>query len=296
MDSAWVGGAALLTNYFHSCFLSEFHGEAVSHRSGSSFFGIFSKGHGGGQGSNISQVLAAFTPTFTPTLSSTLPSALTFTLHPCSSQTLWDQWSTEELILIGGAANKHGKLTKNNTLSEKDCDEWEESIKDNAFVPLKYHMIALSEFMFDAGMNKAKAANVNRSIFEYIGDVRDQSDQLVNHLVPQDPYIKPAWCHYSPHPVPPNPRQGMYSCAPGHCIADPWGTYAVNNCAGQCKKKGEGANPGSYHGGHQPEERPKNGVYTKKGWGDLPGCPPLPTKAEFMKEARRRQAEKAARN
>jgi hypothetical protein len=100
-------------------------------------------------------------------------------------QTLWDQWSTEELILIGGAANKHGKLTSNNTLSEKDCDEWEQSIVDNAFVPLKYSMINLGDFMLSAGMSKAKAANVNRSIFEYIGDIKDESDDLVNHLVPQ---------------------------------------------------------------------------------------------------------------
>jgi hypothetical protein len=64
MDSAWVGGAALLTNYFHSCFLSEYRGEAVSSRSGSSFFGIFSKGHGGGQGSNISQVCSGLSLRF----------------------------------------------------------------------------------------------------------------------------------------------------------------------------------------------------------------------------------------
>jgi hypothetical protein len=168
MDSASLGGMALLTSYFHSCFLEQYSGEDVTQRSSSSFFGIFSKGHGSGVGSNISNAL-------------------------------WNQWSETELKLVGGAAEKHGKLGANNTLGLKDADAWEDSIKYDKLVPLQYHLVPITELLATFA-DPEKVANVNRSIHEYMGAVQASNDALVNQLVPKDPYIKPAWCKFDPHP------------------------------------------------------------------------------------------------
>jgi hypothetical protein len=168
MDQASLGGMALLTSYFHSCFLQQYSAEEVLKRSSKSFFGIYSKGGGSGVGSNI-------------------------------SETLWNDWSETELKLVGGAADKHGKLGVNNTLSEADCTAWEDSIKFNKFVPLQYHLTPITELLASFA-TAAKVANVNRSIHEYMGAVKAENDALVNQLVPNDPYIKPAWCKFDPHP------------------------------------------------------------------------------------------------
>jgi hypothetical protein len=173
MDQASLGGLALLTSYFHSCFLEQYAGEDVTQRSRSSFFGIFSKGGGSGTGSNISEAL-------------------------------WDQWSDVELKLVGGAAAKLGKLGKHNTLGKAGADAWEDSIQRDKFVPLQYHLVPITELLATFA-DPAKVANVNRSIHEYMGAVQASNDALVNQLVPKDPYIKPAWCKFDPHPPAPAP-------------------------------------------------------------------------------------------
>ena len=45
----------------------------------------------------------------------------------------------------------------------------------------------------------AKRANLNQTIFEYVGEVGLEMDDLARKLTPKDPYKPPSWCKWVPH-------------------------------------------------------------------------------------------------
>ncbi len=116
MVSARVGGSALLTAYFHSCFLSTFASTDVTDASSSSIFGIVDWGSGSHW-------------------------------HSAINQTQWEDWSDVEVKLSGGQVLGHGRLSKNNTLSPTDCAAWLQTVADNKMVPLQYELMSIPDVM-----------------------------------------------------------------------------------------------------------------------------------------------------
>mmetsp|Transcript_4976 Transcript_4976/g.11527 ORF Transcript_4976/g.11527 Transcript_4976/m.11527 type:complete len:431 (-) Transcript_4976:38-1330(-) len=164
MSTAQMGGSALMTQYFHECFLSQYGGKYVYQESSSSFFGIFKSHSGSNSGYN----------------------------HTDGN---YKAWSNSTIKLLGGDADKYGDLNWTNPLSAADVQKWEDSIKDN-MMPLTFSFQPLHNLVSDATVKQ----NMVRALTEYGASIKTQNDRLVNSLVPQDPHTKPAWCKDNPRP------------------------------------------------------------------------------------------------
>jgi len=164
MSSAQVGGSALMTQYFHSCFTQQYGGSYTSQQSSSSFFGIFGHHSDTAGGNN-------------------------------KTDGNFKQYSNTTIKLLGGAADKYGDLNWTNTMDAAQVQDWEDSIKTN-MVPLTFSFTPLHSLIADA----AVASNVKRALVEYGADVATYTQSLVNHLIPQDPHFRPPWCKFDPHP------------------------------------------------------------------------------------------------
>ena len=194
-----MGGAVLMTAFYHSCFLNTYNSTDIIHTSSSSFFGIFNSGHGDHD-------------------------------HSAVNITDWDHWSQVEVQISGGEVLGHGRLTRSNRMDPKQCQEWEESVKANRMVPLQFHLTPITNLMVMQKLpfNPKKVSNVNRSIAEYVKSVQSENDDLARELMPNDPYCIPSWCKFAPKPdfpvkssVPlPAPPPPPYNyCKPEHNLA-----------------------------------------------------------------------------
>jgi hypothetical protein len=180
MTKAYMGGAALLTTYFHKCFLEMYDAEYVTEETRSHYWFHYKDGS---KYSNSSV-----------------------------NMTRWDEWSQTELVLMGGDAWSHGELEPNpvppgasntsiphptgpkiSTLNQTDVEAWEESIAGNKVIPLAAELLPLATYM--AGWAEpAIVANVNRTISDYYTSIQEEQRNIVNELVPKDPHIVPKWC------------------------------------------------------------------------------------------------------
>ena len=171
MDTVSMGGSALLTAYYHSCFLNTYNTTDILTTSRHSFFIFFNSGSGTHKHTDI-------------------------------NNTQWEHWSKIELQLSGGEVLGHGRLTKTNTMSREQCAKWEQTIKANRMVPLQYNLRPITDLMRGQKLpfNPLKIYNVNRSIAEYIQNAQADNDNLAKALMPKDPYCVPPWCKFSPKP------------------------------------------------------------------------------------------------
>lgn len=165
MSNAYIGGSALLTAYFHSCFLEQYGGKFVSSESSSSFFGLFSHGSSNHHGFNNTDIK-------------------------------FKKWSKVEGKLVGGYASQYGILNWTNTMDAQECQNWEDTIKFD-MAALKFSLTPLSDLFNDA----TKEANFQHALDVYGANVAEYNDNLVKSLVPKDPHIVPPWCTKGgPHP------------------------------------------------------------------------------------------------
>ena len=191
MTKAYMGGAAMLTTYFHKCFLEMYDSKYVAEETKTHFWFHYSDG-------------SSYT-------------------NSSVNSTQWEEWSQTELVLLGGDAWSHGELEERpspppsgngtippslpqaSTLNATDVAAWEKSIAGDKVVPLAADFIALSDFMAgwaDPGI----VSNVNRTISEYFSDVERTNANIAQDLVPKDPHITPDWCK---PPVSSNLRRRM---------------------------------------------------------------------------------------
>jgi len=214
MTQAYMGGMALATNYYHSCFLQQFQGQYVWEQTSRSFFGIFNDGSASGRGWN-------------------------------RTDTLFEQWSDIELKLLGGDAEKFGQIDANNTcVNITDIAAWKRTIRqsNNKMVPLAFSLAPITDLIADP----VKRNLVNATILKYSNDVATKRQSLVDELIPKDPYIKPDWCKFSPKPPPASsetePAPGMPQALPD-CPALPGSAPAEFLRSKQTAKLAREANP-----------------------------------------------------
>ncbi len=171
MDVVSMGGSALLTAFYHSCFLNTYNSTDIFESSSHSFFFIFNSGSGTHKHGDI-------------------------------NRTQWQHWSKVEMLLNGGEVLGHGRLTRSNTLTGEQCSDWEQTIKSGRMVPLQFHLRPITDLMISQKIpfESIKVRNVNRSIVEYIQSAKDVNDNLVKDLIPKDPYCVPPWCTFKPKP------------------------------------------------------------------------------------------------
>lgn len=163
MDTAQVGGLALMTNYFHSCFLEQYGGKYVYEQSSSSFF--FASGG----------------------------SASKHGFNKTSSE--FKQWSSVNVKLLGGDAAKYGTINRTHVLSPAQSQEWADSIKNNMAI-VQFTLQPLSTLIKDPIV----ATNFDHALAVYGATIKTDTENLVKQLVPRDPKTVPKWCHYGPHP------------------------------------------------------------------------------------------------
>mmetsp|Transcript_29425 Transcript_29425/g.71723 ORF Transcript_29425/g.71723 Transcript_29425/m.71723 type:complete len:1018 (-) Transcript_29425:138-3191(-) len=160
MYEAQLGGIALATTYFHSCFLDIYSGEEVSEFSSTSAFIIYNDVHGGGHG------------------------------H-MKRNTLFEEVSATTVKLMGGDASIHGILDKNHKLDQDDIDKWKRSLINPAkMVPVKVKLLPITDLIED----DIKRNLVNESIYDYLEEVGAQTLDMIQHFVPPDPSRTPKWC------------------------------------------------------------------------------------------------------
>lgn len=177
ISQASLGGMVLSTTFFHSCFLEQYSGEFVSEQSSTSFIFIFNDGSSHGQGTN-------------------------------TTNKLFEQWSETTVKMVGGEAWRYLKLDKNNTLTPEEIAAWAQTILGPKMQPIQFKL----EPILDLIANPTKKDNLNKTLQLYVDDVRTQNEDLEKLLIPADPYVKPDWCQFSPHPPTPSPfAERMYA-------------------------------------------------------------------------------------
>jgi hypothetical protein len=165
-----MGALALHTTFFHSCFLDIWSGEQVYDMSSSSFIGIW--GHKSGHAKGDNQTVALFR-----------------------------EFSQTNVKLVGGDAARHGVMTYDKdgnpvTMSVADQQKWVDSVGDgNRLVPLEFELTPITTMIDDP----VKLANMNATIAEYVGEVKQEMEDLVKTITPIDPWKTPKWCHWVPH-------------------------------------------------------------------------------------------------
>ena len=114
---------------------------------------------------------------------------------------LFRSYSQTIVKLVGGAAATHGVMSYDSkgqpvTLSVADQQKWIDSVSQgDRMVPVEFTLQPLTDLIIDP----VKRANVNRSIVEYVGEVKGEMDDLARKLTPTDPYKPPSWCKWVPH-------------------------------------------------------------------------------------------------
>lgn len=169
MTQASVGGMALATTFYHSCFLEQYSGEYVWQQSSNSFIFVFNDGSASGHGTN-------------------------------TTDKLFEEWSQQTVKLVGGEAGKYLKLGRNNTLNQTECALWEKSVLGPKMQPIQFQLASILDLV---PPNSPKFANLNQSLADYDAEIAQQQIDLQKVLEPRDPWIKPSWCNYSPKPPPP---------------------------------------------------------------------------------------------
>jgi hypothetical protein len=192
MSKAYMGGLALMTQYFTSCFLQQYGGQYVYHQSSSSFFGIFDHKSGDKHGFN-------------------------------KTDGQYVQYSSTNVTLFGGFADQYSPFNWTNQVGEATLQKWTDDIKFD-MMPVSYEMQPLYTLISDP----VKMANVNRSLWEYGANITAQNIALVNKLKPKDPHKVPSWCKFDPHP----PLSSPHSTAPVHPAMDstPVGSTPLPSC------------------------------------------------------------------
>ena len=163
MSEAFMGGSALLTNYFHSCFLNTFQSKEVSRASSSSFAGIFSDNKASGWGSSI-------------------------------DKSKWDSWSQIDLKLNGGDAADFADLGTGDKLSKKQVAAWQSTIRGPKMVPLTYTIRPITDVLKGGWVDAAIIENVNQALSLYDARIGVEMRQLQESMVAKNEYKKPKWC------------------------------------------------------------------------------------------------------
>ena len=163
MSQAFMGGSALLTNYFHSCFLHTFKEKEVSKASSSSFFSIYHDNKASGWGSII-------------------------------DKQKWDTWSEIDLKLSGGNASEYGTLGQDNIMGELNVASWQSTINAHTAVPLTYTLRPITEILTDDWIDPAIAKNVLQALKDYDAEITVEMKDLETSLVEKDKYKLPSWC------------------------------------------------------------------------------------------------------
>ena len=158
-----MGGSALLTNYFHSCFLHTFKEKEVSKASSSSFFSIYHDNKASGWGSII-------------------------------DKQKWDTWSEIDLKLSGGNASEYGTLGQDNIMGELNVASWQSTINAHTAVPLTYTLRPITEILTDDWIDPAIAKNVLQALKDYDAEITVEMKDLETSLVEKDKYKLPSWC------------------------------------------------------------------------------------------------------
>ena len=177
MSQAFMGGSALLTNYFHSCFLHTFKEKAVSQASSSSFFGIFHDNKASGWGSII-------------------------------DKQEWDTWSEIDLKLNGGNASAYGTLGLDNVMGELDVAAWQSTIDASSSVPLTYTLRPITEILLGSWIDSSVEKNVRRALSDYDAEIGVEMKELQDSLVTKDHYKTPKWCKAPKPPKLPEQSEG----------------------------------------------------------------------------------------
>ncbi len=175
MSQTYMGGSALLTNYFHSCFLHTFSMKAVSEASSSSFLGIYNDQHAKGWGSAI-------------------------------DKKLWDSYSQIDLKLNGGNASAYGPLGLGDSLDPFQVAWWQSSLSADKLVPLTYELRDITDVMGGGWIDDGIVQNLLQGLKAYDAEIGVQMQQLQNSLVEKDNYTKPDWCKA---PKPPKAPKGF---------------------------------------------------------------------------------------
>jgi hypothetical protein len=169
MTDAVMGGSVLYTSYFHSCMLVQqaYHNYISTHSTG--FFIFFQDVSAHGKGYDLNELD-------------------------------FEEWSFNQVNLFGGEASKFGFVgTNGSKLQQQDCQNWEDSIlQTGALSPIRYQLTLITEFLEDQNLK----SNIHAALRDYIGDIRNENAALMSALIPKDPYCKPEWCKWDPHPFP----------------------------------------------------------------------------------------------
>jgi hypothetical protein len=174
VDEAYMGASAIMTNYFHSCFLHTFSMKEVTEASHSSFLGIFNENNAHGWGSAI-------------------------------DKQMWDSYSDIQVKLNGGDAAEYGVLNLNNTLNQAAVAAWQASINQSNVVPLTYSLRPITDVMKGGWLDDAIVNNVHSALVAYDAEVGEEMKKLQDSLVAKDNYTTPKWCKA---PKPPSPPDG----------------------------------------------------------------------------------------
>lgn len=163
IDSAFMGGVAVLTSFFQSCMVSTFSGQYIYHESGSSFFGIFNHDHKHAQGYN-------------------------------HTTKLFYEYSNSTVNLYGGDGNKWGDFNWTNPVTANYSEAWADTLYSSQ-VPVIFSLRPLP-YLIPSQYN-AQALALNASIQAYFDSVRDANEQKAKAYGPRKKQV-PSWCHDSP--------------------------------------------------------------------------------------------------
>ena len=176
IDKAWVGGGRIQNTYFHSCFLYVASGKDIKTATDWTFV-VYNHGDSKhhAKGINTSE---------------------------------WESSISNYLGLLGGKPFAYGHLARNGgKMDPASIEEFEKSIKEGHMIPVKYSLKVLTDLLVTAKppIDPQKIENINRTIYELAGEVKDMNEDAVKNLIPKDNYCVPSWCKCKLcNPKPPN--------------------------------------------------------------------------------------------
>jgi hypothetical protein len=159
IDSAYMGGIAILESYFHSCMLTSFSGEWIYKESGSSFFGIFNSEHQHWSGYN----------------------------HTSKD---YMQYSNSSVTLYGGNGADFGTFNWSRKGTANESAAWAATIYQSQ-VPVLYHITPMPEIF--PSQFQAQAYALNDSIEAYFQETGSNNTQEAQGFAPRDE-TTPSWC------------------------------------------------------------------------------------------------------
>ncbi|KAA0171244.1 hypothetical protein FNF27_06363 [Cafeteria roenbergensis] len=159
IDSAFMGGSAVLTSFFESCLLSTMSGQWVYKESGGSFFGIFNHDHKHASGFN-------------------------------KTSCLYYENSNSSVNLYGGNGAKWGDFNWTHPVSPNFTKDWADTLYSDQ-IPAVFNLQPLP-LIFPAQYSK-QAVALNTSIQAYFDVIGAKNDAIAKSMGPrQNP--KPSWC------------------------------------------------------------------------------------------------------